>query len=819
MKRGAIRLLGVLLALSLASSAQAVEEQSSSKPTKLWEKSFGRGQIKVVNSAVRTGDGGLLVVGWTRSPSSGEEDAWAIRVDRDGNELWERTFGGDGEDAANFVIQTADGGFLIVGKTRSKGEGRYDAWIVKLDEAGNLVWDRTFGGADFDEANSVIQTRDGGFLVVGYTLSWGAGGRDAWIIRLDGSGRKLWERVFGGEWDDTAYSAAQTADGKFLIAGVRSRSSGSGILNLVPEDDVWLIMVDDDGDEIWEKTYGGKDDDGAFSVISTKDGGFLVAGYTESIGSAGRNGWVIKLDEDGNKLWNKVFSKWTEATSAIQVPDGRFIVVGSTTALFKTEAGWVTELDENGSQIWTESFKGKEPRSVVQTDATSFAVAGRWKSGAWIAKFKCSCGEPLLDFDYSKVGIYGELVKVWDKTLGGEGDDAVYSVIQTADGNFLAVGSTSSKGAGESDAWVVKFDGEGNVLWDKTFGGADFDGANSVIQTRDGGFLVVGRTFSKGAGGEDAWVMKLDEGGNLIWDETFGGRKGDVANFVIQTKDGGFLVVGATRSGKTGDNDLWIVRLDGKGNLMWERAFDGSKVWGEDVKELFGSSVEVNDSGYSAVETEDGGFLIVGETALPTAESIAWVIRVDGKGRELWEKHLGDMRENWASSVVKTADGNFVVLCSGYFKGMGYSSWLVKLDENGGKVWDKPILLREGSSTLLSTLVPTKDGNFFAVGETYAGEEKNWDAIAVKLDEGGSTLREGRFGGKELEGASSAVQARDGGLVVVGHKGKDAWLFKVVEKPTELDLPDLLGDSRRKEANNRIDVLKRALKAIFRLPF
>jgi len=780
MKKGAIRLFGVLLALSLASYAQAVEEQSSSKPTKLWEKSFSKGQTKVINSAIQTGDGGLLVVGWARSQNSGEKDAWAIRVDRDGNELWERTFGGEGEDAANSVIQTADGGFVIVGKTRSKGEGRYDAWIVKLDKAGNLVWDRTFGGADFDGANSVIQTEDGGFLVVGYTLSWGAGGKDAWVIRLDRSGQKLWEKVFGGRWDDAAYSAAQTADGKFLIAGVRSRSSGSGILNLVPEEDVWLIMVDDDGDEIWEKTYGGKDDDGAISVISTRDGGFLVTGYTESIGPAGRNGWVIKVDKDGNKLWDKVFSKWTEATSAIQVPDGRFIVVGATTTFFEVEAGWVTGLDENGSQIWVESFRGKEPRRVVQTDAISFAIAGRGKEGAWVVKFKCSCGKPLSDFGYSKV-ISGELVKVWDKTIGGEGDDAVYSVIRTVDGNFLAVGSTSSKGAGKSDAWVVKFDGKGNVVWDKTFGGADFDGANSVVETGDGGFLVVGYTFSKGAQG-DAWVMKLDERGNLIWDKTFGSEGADSATSIVKAEDGGFLVVGTTKSRKGKDSDVLVVKLDREGSKKWSKIFDGCSVWRKTFGECFDeNSPGIDDSPSSVIHTSDEGFLIVGETREPT-QSIAWIIKIDKNGNKLWEKGLGDLKENWASSAVETQDGNFIVLINGYFKGMGYSSWLVKLDKDGNEIWNKTIFLKERPSTELLSIIPSGRRKFLTVGRVYTGKENDWDAVIVKLDEKGNNLQEGSFGGKEFDSANSAVQIREGEFIVVGYKGSDAWIFKLVEK-------------------------------------
>jgi hypothetical protein len=155
----------------------------------------------------------------------------------------------------------------------------------------------------------------------------------------------------------------------------------------------------------------------------------------------------------------------------------------------------------------------------------------------------------------------------WDRTYGGSGDDGAYSLIQTNDGGYAVAGKTYSKGAGEKDFWVIKLDHQGNMIWDGTYGGRDGDWPYSLIQTTDGGYAVAGLTCSKGAGDDDVWVIKLDHQGNMIWDRTFGGSDNEVAYSLIQTTDSGYAVAGSTKSKGAGSNDFWVIKLDVQGNL------------------------------------------------------------------------------------------------------------------------------------------------------------------------------------------------------------------------------------------------------------
>ncbi len=184
-----------------------------------WDKTFGGAKTDYVRSIVALADGGFAVAGYTESKGAGGADVWVLRLDRTGELLWEKTFGGAKPDYAHSIIALADGGFVVAGDTHSKGTGEYDAWILRLDETGELLWEKTFGGTEHDEAHSIIALSDGGFAVAGYTLSIGAGRSDAWILRLVRTGGLLWEKRFGGSYSDKAYSIVALADGGFVVAG------------------------------------------------------------------------------------------------------------------------------------------------------------------------------------------------------------------------------------------------------------------------------------------------------------------------------------------------------------------------------------------------------------------------------------------------------------------------------------------------------------------------------------------------------------------------------------------------------------------------
>jgi hypothetical protein len=204
-----------------------------------------------------------------------------------------KTFGGEGVDWARAVQQTSDGGYILAGMTSSFGAGHYDVWLIKTDVDGNMLWEKTFGGSSYDEAYAVQQTSDGGYILAGYTASFGAGFNDAWLIKTDADGNKVWDKTFGGINDDWAEAVQQTSDGGYILAGVTT-SFGAG------HADAWLIKTDANGNIVWDKTLGGSMGDYAYAVQQTSGGGYILAGETHSFGAVNGDVWLIKTDAFGN---------------------------------------------------------------------------------------------------------------------------------------------------------------------------------------------------------------------------------------------------------------------------------------------------------------------------------------------------------------------------------------------------------------------------------------------------------------------------------------------------------------------------------------
>ena len=264
------------------------------------------------------------MAGVTGSSGAKAYDFWLLKTDSSGNETWSKTFGGYNYDTAYSVRQTADGGYIMAGYARSFGRGGDDVWLVKTDSSGNEMWNKTFGGSSNDAAYSVQQTADGGYIMTGYTDSFGAGNSDAWLVKTDSSGNETWNKTFGSSGSDTGYSVQQTADGGYVMAATAYFGAGNN--------DAWLVKTDSSGNETWNKTFGGSNFDTAVSVQQTTDGGYIMARYTASFGAGNNDAWLVKTDSSGNETWNKTFggSSNDAAESVQQTADSGYIMAGYT---------------------------------------------------------------------------------------------------------------------------------------------------------------------------------------------------------------------------------------------------------------------------------------------------------------------------------------------------------------------------------------------------------------------------------------------------------------------------------------------------------
>ena len=367
--------------------------------------------------------------------------------DAHGRCTWQRVFGGDRDDKAAAIIGLADGGAIIAGSTQLSG-GRSNGLVLRVDRNGGVVWSRILGGRASDRFTAVAAVPDGGAVLAGHTRSSGAGEADAWVVQLDDDGEMLWERTYGGPRNDRAYGLAVAADGDMVIAG-HTRSTGGG------EGDAWLLRLSPDGEERWQASYGGAGDDAARSVSLLPDGSIAAAGYTASTGAGSLDVWVWQTTPDGALIWDTVVGGpgFDVGSAIIPLGDGLAVIGRTTPAGIHAADGWAVGLDTGGDVVW-------------QT------------------------------------------------RLGGADDDVALAVAPVS-GGLVVSGYTTSTGAGSADAWLVGLDDAGGVRWSRTFGAGLWEMATALTVAANGDLLAAGYTTSFGAGLEDFYLLRVDSDGRF----------------------------------------------------------------------------------------------------------------------------------------------------------------------------------------------------------------------------------------------------------------------------------------------------------------
>ncbi len=662
-----------------------------------------------------------------------------------------RTYGGKSSvDEATDIVQTIDGGFAISGFTYSYGVGSRDAFLMKIDSTGQLSWMQTFGGSGFDHGYSLIQTQDGGFALAGYTDSFGAGGWDGWIVKTNTVGLLEWTRTFGGSDSDVICDLVETVDGEFALTGHTS-SFGRGY------SDIWLIKTDSNGYLQWQTTFGGNSSDYAYALVSTPDGGFTLVGSTwpyhppgGSISFERRDYFLLKTDRFGVEVWNQTYYSVYTSSSCNGVSDliltfdgGYAISDCGHSSEGRNSHMWLLKVDKLGKWQWSSSFQWENfeyagADSLVQTSDGGYALVGF----AQTYHLKPSRTNVFL----VKTDSNGK--ELWKHLYGESQVSLARGVVQNEDGGFTFVGSQQSTFPGSKDIWMVTTDSNGDILREFSYGDTESLSVTvmKTIQTSDGAFALIG-SFSNDLVSSNAWLAKTDIAGRIIWNQTFSKRNDDVLHDLIQTRDGGFAVVGSTRSNSAGKQDVWFIKTDEWGNQEWNYSF---------VSSTF-------DSAYSLVQTSDGGFVLAGATGFKHKERDLWLIKTDKEGCLSWKKTFGSNLWVIALDLIQTEDGGFAFL--GAYSSNS-SMWLFRTDNRGNVLWTTCLGSRFWQ--IKPMLIQTSDGGFAHAGRTGDKDVNGTDVLLVKTDENGSILWKRTYGGIGRDFANSLLQTSDGGFALTG---------------------------------------------------
>ncbi len=414
-----------------------------------WQKGFGGAADEWLQAVQETSDGGFVVVGTSESGVSGNKtslghgssDYWVLRLNADGDELWENSFGGSGQEIVWSVQPTSDGGYVVGGSSSSEvsgnktsvNHGGRDYWVVKLNSSGEKIWDKSFGGSGDDELRMIRQTSDGGYLlggdawsgVSGNKTNAGFGNSDYWLVKLNEEGNKIWEKSYGGDSGDSLYVIQPTTDGGYILGGWSfSGVSGNKTSGNFGSYDYWVVKLDANGEMVWDRAFGGNDADYLWSVQPLSDGNYLLGGASQSYpsgnktspGFAGPFGtgpdyWVVKLDALGNKVWDSSFGgDGNDTLMSLQPTGDDFLLGGSSASGLSGNKGspnlgafgsfdcWVLKLDLNGNKIWEKSFGGADSDVLASLQATRTGYLLASSSASGVSGNKTTASHGGYDF-------------------------------------------------------------------------------------------------------------------------------------------------------------------------------------------------------------------------------------------------------------------------------------------------------------------------------------------------------------------------------------------------------------------------------------
>ncbi len=741
-----------------------------------------------------TSRSGRYPQGYKTTESFGEDDIWILELTEPVDNIsgpgiindWQ--FGTDLQDSLLIMIPVSRGGYLIGATVENKGTGK-DYWVAYLDHNMNLIYERTYGGTGDEILTDIAETDYGGYVLTGYSNSEAFGDRydrnrkaedsqgssDFWVILIDQNGlRMLWEMTVGGDGAEKE-NYVSSRFGEITIAGSsNSGISGDRTAASYGQFDYWVVNIDEGGWVISDWAYGGNRDDRIAGMCNDPAGGFILSGKSTSdasgVKSEERRGfndlWVVAVTWDGKVSWERTIGGIKRELGGYvhSLDDGSFIVAGSSISP-KGEGKeteriggfdyWVVKLNQHGNTL-NEAVFGTSADDILsdldfrKRNGVVF-LGGYTSGGIEFDKSERNYGGQ----DYWFICADGDLNKIWDRGIGGDADDYLSEVVALSSRHIFA-GGTSRSGAGinkttssmgSADLWLVELYDDlmvgdekneyVNIHKELVYGGAGKDYLTAVLPEDNNTMYIAGYSKSRISGNKqvqtkgfyDYWLIKTDADGNKLWEKVYGGDHNDKLASAIITSDGNILLAGSSYSSVSGDNsepsrgdyDYWIVMVDPEGTLLWEKRYGGNRR--DELVEIF--------------ELKEGGYLLGGtsnsDASGDKSEGIIkwsgdskttdyWIIRIDGDGNIIWDRTLGSQKNDEFKTAIQDTNGDIYV--AGIKSDWSIWTLFVKLNTDGEPIWQKQInyslnKFREGYELgdLITKMIPSENGNIMCFSQ------------------------------------------------------------------------------------------------------
>jgi len=678
-----------------------------------WNTTWGGPNGDVGYGVAVDATGAIYCVGYTYSFGAGKEDIVLIKYYPNGMKAWNTTWGGSGYESGSKLALDTSGAIYCVGYTKSFGAGGSDLALIKFNANGTIAWNTTWGGSGYESGSELALDTSGAIYCVGYTNSFGAGGDDLVLLKFFSNGTKSWQTTWGGPEDDIGYGVAVNAAGAIYCVGSTSSFGAGGW-------DFLLVKFHPNSTKAWNITWGYSSFDIGKGLVLDACGAIYCVGYTDSIGAGELNFVLIKFiqpiitlnrpildpitpnpDSDGliELNWNDVSGAsmydFYRSTSNITSVDGMVPIARV------TQSSYQDRIVDNGMYyyvVMAADFLGNIS-SISDCEAVTVLISPNPPEESPILLWDIIWGGPMGDIGYGMaadesgaiycvgstysfgagnedlvlIKYYPNGTKAWNTTWGGPSDEIGHDMAMDATDAIYCVGVTYSFGAGGGDLALIKFNANGTIAWNTTWGGPERDVGYGVAVDATGAIYCVGLTSSFGAENEDLVLVKFNANGTKVWTTTWGGLKSENGYGVAVDMTGAIYCVGSTSSFGVGGWDLVLFKFNANGTKVWNTTWGGSG----------------SDYGRGMAVDATGAIYCVGSTSsFGAGGSDILLVKFNANGTSAWYTTWGGPKDDNGYEVAVNASG--AIYCVGSTSSFGAGGWdlvLVKFNANGTKVW------------------------------------------------------------------------------------------------------------------------------------